>query len=481
MEPFAPSPRRRCRLSLSSLGGDKNQEAHMSQNPSERAGMPSTAEALRRLLTFVFAGASSTTMSAEEAVERWRPLAGKGGRRPAHYWCEESGLVRAFLFGTSKKGPVGGIELTPLVKPTEADLRVLHRVVRVFDGDLRLAYRPRKDQETWETLRQTQFRRAIAKTSSFSTMPFIRWLQLVEGSTRLRYEGNPFALKLVMSKQLEWLTEPLGENWVQFGQAIPLEKALMHEKWLRGALQGERLAVGGVGHKGSVRGLFVLPDLEPQGDDHRYAPHQSFLPLQALLRDGTMAFATSSHGDIYVMLAGGEVFHNHQGRWRYLNYDHLHGVLKNHCPDEVAEAVIRAALDLSFERRGALICLPEDRYNASNFVPDYGKGNRANRTLRTAMEGLQITDWSQRQAVVSAAMVDGAIVVGRDGTVQDVACMVGDPDIADVKARGHGELLRDSGARTTAAWNASIYGTAIKVSEDGPLTVFHHGRKVLQL
>jgi hypothetical protein len=38
------------------------------------------------------------------------------------------------------------------------------------------------------------------------------------------------------------------------------------------------------------------------------------------------------------------------------------------------------------------------------------------------------------------------------------------------------KLKRFSGARSTAAWNASLYGIAIKVSEDGPINIYRYGK-----
>jgi hypothetical protein len=59
--------------------------------------------------------------------------------------------------------------------------------------------------------------------------------------------------------------------------------------------------------------------------------------------------------------------------------------------------------------------------------------------------------------------------------------LLGEPSLASLRATGHADLRRFPGARTTAAWNASIHGLALKVSEDGPITVFRHGRVVGQM
>lgn len=38
-----------------------------------------------------------------------------------------------------------------------------------------------------------------------------------------------------------------------------------------------------------------------------------------------------------------------------------------------------------------------------------------------------------------------------------------------------------SKSRTTAAWNASIYGIGIKISEDGPISIFRHSKLISKI
>jgi DNA integrity scanning protein DisA with diadenylate cyclase activity len=59
--------------------------------------------------------------------------------------------------------------------------------------------------------------------------------------------------------------------------------------------------------------------------------------------------------------------------------------------------------------------------------------------------------------------------------------MIGQPTDTKLKQAGLAKLERFSGARSTAAWNASIYGIAIKVSEDGPISIFRQGKLIAQI
>ena len=67
------------------------------------------------------------------------------------------------------------------------------------------------------------------------------------------------------------------------------------------------------------------------------------------------------------------------------------------------------------------------------------------------------------------------------GKVLDVACMISEPNIDNLTTHNKQKLKKLFGARSTAAWNASISGIAIQVSEDGPITVYKHGDLMAQI
>jgi DNA integrity scanning protein DisA with diadenylate cyclase activity len=182
-----------------------------------------------------------------------------------------------------------------------------------------------------------------------------------------------------------------------------------------------------------------------------------------------------------MMLPNGSVFHKTQGRWHYLNYKATFSLLSDRLEKEIATSILRIALDLSYERRGALLCILKQREAIQKMIPDHEKKNRANLALRKSVKGLNINETNQMQIIAAAATADGALVVDSEGIVLDAACMVGDPSLTDVQAVGQTHLQRMPGARSTAAWNASIYGIAIKVSEDGPITIYENGELIGQL
>ncbi len=154
-------------------------------------------------------------------------------------WNTTEKVVVGFLFPSDGSGtPCGGVELKPVQIPQKLDLDFANSLVRVFNEDVRTAPDFLAHSELWMSLRQTQFRRAIARFSAFSTLPMVKWMQIVESSTSLRYEGKPFTFCIFMSKQLKWITTPIGSRFVAFGTPIPFERAILLENWIRAAVDG---------------------------------------------------------------------------------------------------------------------------------------------------------------------------------------------------------------------------------------------------
>ena len=86
-----------------------------------------------------------------------------------------------------------------------------------------------------------------------------RLIQLVENTTSLRYEGQPFNYYLFLTKQEKSLKNPLGGNYIALAKRIPYERALMSEQWIRAAVDGGEVGLVALGHGHGVAALFNVP------------------------------------------------------------------------------------------------------------------------------------------------------------------------------------------------------------------------------
>jgi hypothetical protein len=411
------------------------------------------------------------------ARDRWRTLRGDTQTPKRVVADATAGTVLVFLFDGHDPEPTGAVALTLLQTPHENDLRFVQILCRVFNEDLRTAPDARTHSELWAMLTGTRFSRSIARFSFFSTLPFLNWLRTIENAADFRYEGANFSANIFMTRNRQRI-EDAAKNFVPFSTHLRFEDALLHEKWIRSLAGASNVGLVGLAHTGSIIGVVTIPRRKAAG---LIAPHGTLSGAISLVRPGTTAFLSPPNGDLYVVLPNGAAFLKTQGRWHYLNYSSFRNLLQQHISKSIVDAVLRIVLDLSFQRKGALLCFLNEAKSISTLVPDHARPDRANRALRMAVTNLNLNRINHQPILLAAASVDGAVVFSRNGRVLDAACMIAEPDPHLLRQSGQPELARFPGARSTAAWNASLFGLSIKISEDGPVTVFKGGRLVGQM
>jgi hypothetical protein len=451
----------------------------MVKTPIHRHEKESTWQELARSLEYIIDVHEKRYLTGTDLSDYLNKTKFKNTQKPLAKQCVDTGDVLALICETAKQAnPAAGIVIKSRQAADDLSVDFVHSYCRVFNEDIRCAPDIHAHGDLWQTLRQTQFRRSIAKFSSFSTSNVTRLIQSVENSTALRYEGQPFNYRMFLTKRMEHLKKPLGNAFMKFAKAIPYEQALMAEHWIRATVDGGEIGLIALGHNHRFIGMFNVPTDLPEKPKWIYSPHKDLVALQELLVDGTALFIVSEHGDIYILLPNGATFWRTQGRWRFLSYAQLKLALSISVTPSLVTQIMRIALDLSYERHGALIVVLDDTITIRTLVKDHGKRKRANEALRQTMKGIKLSNLSHLKAVVAACKSDGALVLSSDGTILDVACMVSDPPETALKAVGLDNVKKFPGARSTAAWNASIFGTAIKISEDGPITAYHHGKEI---
>ena len=254
--------------------------------------------------------------------------------------------------------------------------------------------------------------------------------------------------------------------------------ASLKEKWIRVVVDARRIALlANPKENGQIKGMISIENLEWPSELSQgiAAPHVSLVKIQGILTENSVALFAAPSGDLFIMSGKDIVFQKTQGYWRFHNYKKLHMMLLHYIKDKyVARDVLRSILDLSYERKGALFCVVDAR-KVSKIIDQQPNKLRVNEVLQNALKGKEIKRINARRVISSAACTDGAVVLDKSGKVHGVACMIN-----PISKTEYGELdknqkqLKDelAGARSIAAWNASKHGLAIKVSEDGPISLY---------
>jgi hypothetical protein len=320
------------------------------------------------------------------ARDRWRSVTKGNQQKPRAVWDRSSRHVLAFMFNEDQAEPASAVVLAPLQEPHENDIRFIQIFCRIFNEDLRTAPDMLTQSELWEVLKETHFSRALGRFSAFSTLPFMHWLRTIESPLHLRYEGTEFSATIFMTKQRQWIVDNV-KAFVPFSPPLSFEAVLLREKWVRSLAREIGVGLVGLGHSGSIIGLVAIPRRDSKSF---FPPHRALSGAVSLVRPGTMAFISAPNADLYVVLPNGAIFLRTQGKWLYLNYSSFRQLLGQHMSKTIVDSVFRTILDLSFQRKGALLCFLENSKAISRIVPDYGQSNRANEALRKSVRNLDV-------------------------------------------------------------------------------------------
>jgi hypothetical protein len=445
---------------------------------SDRATNPATAEEFERQFTALFPEATTARKTVNE-LSALDPSLVLPSTTRNDLIVHSGAQALTAVVRSSSLGPVCGFTFNMDRQYDAHEQRFARFYARVFNDDLKAAPLWGRDEELWLSLQQTRHSRTIGRFSPFHTPIFVKWLRIFENAQSLRYEGRQFSIQLVLTKQIDWVRQNKGADFVKFPQRMTLASALFEERWTRALAAEGDVALVGLGHDKGIVGV-LCPNGQHSSSSIILSPHSDLSGLCDILVPGTMAFVASPKGDLHLIFPTGATFIKTQGHWALSNLLSLERALSVDLPAPVARSVARVAFDLSYEGRGALFCFLEDTSKTSEVIPDHSNKTRSNRPLRLTSRKLDINQVGHRKILKRVATIDGATVFDFAGRVLDAACMVGDPSGAALSSVGLTERRRFPGARSTAAWNASIYGVSVKISEDGPITVFRKGQRIMQ-
>lgn len=361
---------------------------------------------------------------------------------------------------------------------TEHQLTLLRTFTKVFDTDIASAPWMGRDLEAWESLNQTRFTRVIARIATFRTSFFTRCLRTMEGARELTYEGQAFATRLLVANELGNIETVAKDRFRPLKKRLRLETAIFDEKWVRAFTSQGTIALVATVRRSTVAGVVLVPDgLSAPAEQL----HASIGQVEAFVRDGVAMIAATQNGDIWVRLGNGMAFLRRRSRWQHFELSRVGRTLEPYLPEDVVDALLRLAMDASFDRRGALFGVLTDTSSIHELVPDRSSSSRSNRALRELVAGLNVADLAHRSVIRSAAMIDGAVFLDTHGAVLDAACIAVEPTQARREELGVTKWPSHAGARATAARNISVHGVSIKVSDDGPISVFIRGALVAEI
>lgn len=244
-----------------------------------------------------------------------------------------------------------------------------------------------------------------------------------------------------------------------------------------------------------VLGLTALGTTEP-------SLVRSFRPrifqyLAAASSKDALGLGLSEEGDIVCLHKTNMTVSLRHGQWQVWNHQEnvallrrsIHSFLPRSKKKErrlalvrqsetIARAIYTAALDLSFQRRGALLVVLEDPDSLSGLIDQDQVPGDPRRAVSD--RGLDLTLVRRNQNVAhlpvdvlfDLAGLDGAVILAPDGRVLSYGAIVKFAEASDHSYRG---------ARWQACQSSSQFGAAVMVSSDGAISFVRKGKLLLRL
>lgn len=196
-------------------------------------------------------------------------------------------------------------------------------------------------------------------------------------------------------------------------------------------------------------------------------------PLLEVGRGKRWVALVGSNADVRVVFRHGGVLKWSGGSWTLSDPSLPLSVLLDEGLERgLAEDVLSTLLAISDMRLGTVLLIardPQKRPTPAGRIDDSSLGQN----LLACFQRRQFRELVGERLAFGLLTSDGLTTISRDGEV------LGCGEIIAVQSGGAASTT--GGGRTQAAVNASKHGLAIKVSEDGPVSFFREGRKILAM
>lgn len=193
-------------------------------------------------------------------------------------------------------------------------------------------------------------------------------------------------------------------------------------------------------------------------------------PIISNAKSKSWAIIVGNNRDIQIVTALGPELRWNRNRWQYIHIENIVNYISDFTADgQIARQIFSIAWCLSLMRVGALILVPQSQ-ERPKIISD-SVGTEAQAEISATVEGMSIEEFTNGAGMFGVFGSDGLTIVGKDGIVESAGKIV---------ALSDSEQSISGGGRTQAAIAVSKFGLAIKVSEDGPISLFLGGKQVIK-
>lgn len=199
--------------------------------------------------------------------------------------------------------------------------------------------------------------------------------------------------------------------------------------------------------------------------------HQGAFALLQSAGTGAFAVKVNESSEIEVIISPDKLLVRRRGQWRIFDPDIIRSFLARSLGSEEISHLLWTVYTLSKTRHGTVVLIHErsPRQLAALKRGSVGGGDPLGAILFGKVKGKSIGALKQSGELLRLLSSDGMTVFSTKGKLLETGFIIDTSHTREVVA---------GGGRTTAASAASYFGRVIKVSEDGPIELYHGGKRV---
>lgn len=298
-------------------------------------------------------------------------------------------------------------------------------------------------------------------------------IQLLKSLSYQRYEGSPATTGfLVYRNQLDDFLKSIKKtryDWLDLGN----DRRQISDDFFQNPLSyrfidGYR-ALFVCDIRMNVKGVIRTSAPGPSDNIEQLSNRET---VALLSKAGSRAFAVyvNKASEVEIVLDTDQLLLWRKGYWSIYDPDIMREFLGGKLEKRSIDYLVWTIYALSKARHGTVVLVAEDKTDLEALRKGaVGGRDPLSRALISHVRGTKIGTLKRSGELNRILSSDGMTVINRKGELLDTGVIIDTSQVSD---------LVTGGGRTTAAIAASHFGRIVKVSEDGPVELFHNGRRI---
>lgn len=303
--------------------------------------------------------------------------------------------------------------------------------------------------------------------------PIQQLIQVLKKLSYQRYEGKPATTGFVVYRTTPPLIRRLlrerGHSQIPVDPQIGISTTLFDNPLVYRFIDGKRLFFLSTIQM-QVTGILRIEEVTSSSDVETLTQREVFSLVRSS-GSGAFAATVNDSSEIEIMINPDKLIVRRKGQWAIFDPDIFRHFLKGELEISAIDDLIWTVYALSKSRTGTVILVYTGTPRRLKRLKkgSVGGDDPIGRLLVKRVKGRTVTDLKQSGALLKILSADGMTVFGASGRLLETGFIIDTSHVRQVVI---------GGGRTTAAAAASHFGKVIKVSQDGPIELYHEGMLV---